>query len=138
MEKMTIDATVENLPNVIDFITSSLEEKNCSMKMIMQMELAIEEIFVNVASYAYSQNVGQVTICKDFEPQAVTVTFIDSGVAYNPLEHEDPDTNAGIDERDIGGLGIFLVKKNVDDIFYERKDGQNILTVKKLILAGSD
>lgn len=131
MEKLTIDATVENLENVTEFITSSLEEKNCSMKIIMQMELVIEEIFVNVASYAYRPNVGPVTICKEIDDQALTISFIDGGVDYNPLEHEDPDINAGIDEREIGGLGIFLVKKNVDEVSYERKDGQNILTIKK-------
>lgn len=134
MEKLTIDAKVENLAIVTEFITSSLEEKDCSIKIIMQMELVIEEIFVNVSSYAYSPNIGSVTICKEFEdaPQAVIITFIDSGVSYNPLEHEDPDINAGIDERDIGGLGIFLVKKNVNEISYERKDGKNILTIKKI------
>lgn len=131
MEKLTIDATVENLPTVTEFITSSMEEKNCSMKVIMQMELVIEEIFVNVASYAYRPNVGLVTICKEFEPDAITINFIDSGVDYNPLEHKDPDINAELEDRDIGGLGIFLIKKNVDEISYERKDGQNILTIKK-------
>jgi len=131
MEKLTIDATVENLPNVTEYITSSLEEKNCPMKIIMQMELVIEEIFVNVASYAYRPNVGPVTICKTFEGNSITIDFIDGGTPYNPLEHKDPDINAEIDDRDIGGLGIFLIKKNVDEIFYERKDGKNILTIKK-------
>ena len=131
MEKITIDAKVENLENVTEFITSSLEEKNCSMKTIMQMELVIEEIFVNVANYAYRPNVGPITICKEIDDKALTISFIDGGVDYNPLEHEDPDINAGIDEREIGGLGIFLVKKNVDEVSYERKDGQNILTIKK-------
>ena len=133
MEKITIEATVENLAAVTEFITSTLEEKDCSMKIIMQMELVIEEIFVNVASYAYRPNVGPVTICKEISesPQAVTITFIDSGVAYNPLEREDPDITLSAEERDIGGLGIFLVKKNVDEISYERKDNQNILKIKK-------
>lgn len=134
MEKLTIEATVENLPVVTEFITSSLEERDCSMKIIMQMELVIEEIFVNVASYAYRPNIGMVTVTKEFsdDPQAITFSFTDSGFAYNPLEHEDPDVTAELDERGIGGLGIFLVKKNVNEIFYERKDGQNILTMKKL------
>ena len=131
MEKLTIDATVENLPVVTEFITSSLEEKDCSMKTIMQMELVIEEIFVNVASYAYRPNVGLVTICKEFEPESIVISFIDRGVDYNPLKHQDPDINAELEDRDIGGLGIFLIKKNVDEISYERKDGQNILTIKK-------
>lgn len=133
MEKMTIEATIENLAAVTEFIISSLEEKDCSMKIIMQMEIVIEEVFVNVASYAYRPNVGEVTICKDFEdaPNAIKITFIDCGVEYNPLEHEDPDINAPAEERSIGGLGIFLVKNNVDDISYERKDGKNVLTLKK-------
>ena len=133
MEKLTIDATIENLETVTEFITSSLEEKDCSIKIIMQMELVMEEIFVNVASYAYRPNVGSVTVCKEIEdaPRAIKITFIDGGVDFNPLAKEDPNINASVEERNIGGLGIFLVKKNVDDIFYERKDGKNIFTVKK-------
>lgn len=134
MEELTIDAKIENLPAVTEFITSALEEKDCSIKIVMQMELVLEEIFVNVASYAYAPKSGSVTIRQKFDdaPPAITISFTDSGIAFNPLEKEDPDTNAGVEERAIGGLGIFLIKKNVDDIFYERKDGKNILTIKKL------
>lgn len=133
MEKLTIEASVENLATVTEFITSSLEEKDCSLKIIMQMELVIEEIYVNVASYAYRPSIGPVTIYKEFvTPQAIIVTFVDSGMPYNPLEHEDPDINADIEDREVGGLGIFLIKKNVDEISYERRDDQNILTIKKL------
>ena len=131
MEKLTIEALVENLPVVTEFITSTLEEKNCSMKVIMQMELVIEEIFVNVASYAYRPKVGKVTICKEVTDDAITITFIDGGIDYNPLDHDDPDINAELDDRDIGGLGIFLIKRNVDEISYERKDGKNTLVIKK-------
>ncbi len=133
MEKFTIDAKLENLPAVTEFVIDALESRDCSMKVTMQMELVIEEIFVNVASYAYKNDVGEVTICRKFdeEPRAIELTFIDSGTPYNPLEHKDPDTSLGAEEREIGGLGIFLVKKNVDEISYKREDGQNILTVKK-------
>ena len=133
MEELKLDATVENLPEVTEFVTASLEERDCSMKIVMQMELVIEEIFVNVASYAYAPDSGLVTVQKSFddEPRALNLTFIDSGKPYNPLEHKDPDTSLGVDEREIGGLGIFLVKKNVDVINYARRDGQNILSVKK-------
>lgn len=133
MEKFTIDAKLENLPAVTEFVIDALESRDCSMKVTMQMELVIEEIFVNVASYAYKNDVGEVTICRKFdeEPRAIELTFIDSGTLYNPLEHKDPDTSLGAEEREIGGLGIFLVKKNVDEISYKREDGQNILTVKK-------
>lgn len=133
MEKITIEATTDNLQQAIDFATERLEAHDCSMKVVMQMELVIEEIFVNVSSYAYQPGTGDVTICIDFaeNPTAVEITFIDGGRPYNPLEKEDPDTSLGIDEREIGGLGIFLVKKNVDDIAYENADGKNILRVKK-------
>lgn len=134
MEQLTVEATVENLNQVNDFIIESLEEMDCSPKISIQMELVIEELFVNVAHYAYSPNVGKCTVIKDFEenPRAVIVTLIDSGTPYNPLEHEDPDTSLGVEEREIGGLGIFLVKKNVDEITYQYKDGQNILRFKKI------
>ena len=133
MDELRLDATIKNLPEVTEFITASLEEKDCSMKIVMQMELVIEEIFVNVASYAYAPETGAVIVRKFFdeEPRALNLTFIDFGKPYNPLEHKDPDTSLGVDEREVGGLGIFLVKKNVDEISYERKDGQNILSIKK-------
>ena len=133
MEKFTIDAKLENLPSVTEFVIDALESRDCPMKVTMQMELVIEEIFVNVASYAYKNDVGPVTICRSFdeEPRALNLTFADSGTPYNPLEHKDPDTSLGAEEREVGGLGIFLVKKNVDEIFYKYEDGQNILTVKK-------
>ncbi len=134
MEQITIEATVENLPQVNDYVIESLEERDCPPKILLQMELVIEELFVNVAHYAYRPNVGKCTVCKEFEenPRALILTLIDSGVPYNPLEHEDPDTSLGVEEREIGGLGIFLVKKNVDEISYEYKDGQNVLRLKKL------
>ena len=133
MEKFTIEAVTENLQDAIDFATERLEARDCPMKVVMQMELVIEEVFVNVSSYAYRPDVGNVTICLDFaeNPASVEITFIDSGKPYNPLEKDDPDTTLGIDEREIGGLGIFLVKKNVDDISYEYADGKNILRIKK-------
>ena len=133
MEKLTIDAKIENLPSVTEFVTQALENKNCSMKIVMQMELVIEELFVNIANYAYSPQVGLADVCMDFEenPQALKLIFIDSGKPYDPLEHEDPDITLKAEDRDIGGLGIFLVKKNVDEISYKYEDGKNILAIKK-------
>ena len=135
MKKITVEATVDNLQQVIDFATEQLEARDCSMKVVMQTELVIEEIFVNIASYAYENDTGLVTFCVDFEenPSAVLMTFIDGGKPYNPLEKSDPDTTLDIDERDVGGLGIFLVKKNVDEISYRFDGGQNILTMKKFL-----
>lgn len=133
MEKITVEAAVENLQQVVDFATEKLEERECPMKAAMQLELVIEEVFVNIASYAYQPDKGSATFCVDFEdePEAVILTFIDSGKPYNPLEKPDPDLTLDLDEREIGGLGIFLVKKNVDEIFYERTGEKNILRLKK-------
>ena len=134
MEKLTVEAIVENLSVVTDFIIDPMQELNCKPKILMQMELVIEELFVNVAIYAYTSKKGNCTVVREFEeePRAITVTLIDSGIPYNPLLREDPDTSLGVEERAIGGLGIFLVKKNVDEISYEHKEGQNILRFKKL------
>lgn len=134
MEKLTVEAIVENLSVVTEFIIEPLEERNCKAKILMQMELVIEELFVNVASYAYKDKKGICTVIRQFEenPRAINITFIDSGVPYNPLNKPDPDTSLGVEEREIGGLGIFLVKKNVDEISYEYKDEQNVLSFKKL------
>ena len=133
MEKITVDATVENLQQVIDFATEQLEKRDCPMKVSMQMELVIEEIFVNIASYAYHPEIGPATFVMEFEenPTSLLMTFIDGGKPYNPLERTDPDTTLDVEERDIGGLGIFLVKKNVDEIDYKYEGGKNILTMKK-------
>ena len=126
-------ATLSKRQQVIDFATEKLEERDCPMKTAMQMELVIEELFVNIASYAYHPDVGPATFCMEFvdNPAAVLMTFIDSGKPYNPLEKADPDTTLDIDQRKVGGLGIFLVKKNVDEIDYKHEGGKNILTMKK-------
>ena len=133
MKKITIDAVVENLQQVVDFATEQLEARDCPMKAAMQMELVIEEIFVNISTYAYHPDIGPATFCMEFEknPSAVLMTFIDAGKPYNPLEKDDPDVSLGVEERDVGGLGIFLVKKNVDEISYKYEDGKNILSMKK-------
>lgn len=133
MEKITVEATVDNLQQIIDFATERLEARDCPIKASMQLELVIEEIFVNIASYAYESATGDATFCMDFaqNPDAVFLTFIDGGKPYNPLEKIDPDITLDVNEREIGGLGIFLVKKNVDEIFYERTDNKNILRMKK-------
>ena len=118
MNKITVEATLENLQTVIDFATEQMEARDCPMKTSMQVELVVEEIFVNIASYAYQPEIGPATFCMEFEenPSAVLMTFIDGGRPYNPLERTDPDTTLPIEERDVGGLGILLVKKNVDEI----------------------
>ncbi len=133
MKEMDIEAKVENLDTVIAFVDEQLEQYDCSMKLQMQIDIAVEEIFVNIAHYAYNPEVGPATIRVEIEKEPLTVvmTFIDRGVPYDPLAKEDPDVTLKAQDRQIGGLGIFMVKKSMDNIAYEYKDGHNILTMKK-------
>ena len=127
--ELIIEATVDNLVSVHSFIHQSIEKLNFSNRTLMQLDLVVEEIFVNIASYAYSPNVGLAKILVNIEtvPSAIEITFIDSGVPYNPLDKSDPNINLSAEEREIGGLGIFLTKNLVDDISYQYIDGQNVL-----------
>ena len=133
MKELVIEARTENLNNVLAFVDEELEKHDCGMKAQMQIDVAVEEIFVNIAHYAYSPEIGVATIRVEIEedPLAVTLTFIDNGVPYDPLAKEDPDVTLSAEERQIGGLGIFMVKKSMDDVTYDYKDGKNILTIKK-------
>ena len=103
------------------------------MKAQMQIDIAIDELFGNIAHYAYNPEIGQATVLVEVveDPLSVVITFIDNGVPYDPLAKADPDTTLSAEEREIGGLGIYMVKKSMDDITYEYKAGQNILTIKK-------
>ena len=118
---------------VTEFVNEVLEEKDCPLKVQMQLDVAIDEIFGNIAYYAYGKGSGNATIQIEMEdnPPKITLIFIDQGIPYNPLENKDPDITLDIEDREIGGLGIFLVKKTMDELSYEYVDGQNILTMKK-------
>lgn len=133
MNELNVEAKTENLDQVLAFVDSHLEEKGCAMKVQMQLDVAVEELFVNIAQYAYHPDVGVATIRVEVqeEPLAVIITFIDNGVPYDPLAKEEPDITLSAEERQIGGLGIYMVKKSMDDISYEYKNGQNILRIKK-------
>ena len=112
-----------------------LEQIGCSVKAQMQIDIAIDEIVANVSFYAYTPGTGNVEVCFDYDPEdrAAVMTFTDGGVPFNPLEKEEPDTGLTAEEREIGGLGIFLVRKTMDAVAYRREDGHNILTVRKKI-----
>jgi sigma-B regulation protein RsbU (phosphoserine phosphatase) len=135
MEELTIEATIDNIPAVTEFVDRKLEELDCPMKIQAQIDVAIDELFSNIAKYAYNPDTGPATVRVEVEndPMAVIITFIDHGMPYDPLSNKDPDVNIGLEDRMIGGLGIFLVKKTMDDISYEYKDGQNILKIRKNI-----
>ena len=134
MKQLTVEALRENLPQVLGFIDAELEGVGCPMKTQMQIDLAVEEIFVNIASYAYHPDTGEATVGIEIEDgSAVSVVFTDSGIPYAPLSKADPDVTLSAEDRDIGGLGIFMTKKCMDDITYEYKNGMNVLCLKKEI-----
>ena len=133
MKEMKIDAAVENIDIVTGFVNEELEALECPSKAMMQIDVAIDELFSNIARYAYPTKRGQATVRIEVEkdPLAVIITFIDSGAPFDPLRREDPDVTLGADERKIGGLGIFVVKKTMDALEYEYKNGHNILRIRK-------
>ena len=133
MNGLELEARAENLPKVLAFVDGELEQRDCPMKTQMQIDIAVEELFVNIANYAYHPEIGWASVMVEVldDPLSVSVTFMDSGEPYDPLAKADPDTTLSAEERQIGGLGIDMVKKSMDEIAYEYKDGQNILTIKK-------
>lgn len=135
MAELTLQASLEKLDEVLAFVEENLEKNDCPMKVLMQVQIAVEEIFVNIAHYAYDSEQGTATIRVEVggDPLQVIITFIDQGVPYDPLQKEDPDVTLSAEDRQIGGLGIFMVKKSMDDVKYEYADGKNILTISKKI-----
>ena len=135
MKEITLAATVENIETVTEFVNAQLELLDCPIKAQMQIDIAIDELFGNIAHYAYNTEVGSATVRVEVSeaPLAVIITFIDNGVPYDPLGKDDPDITLSAEEREIGGLGIYMVKQSMDEITYEYKDGQNILKIKKNI-----
>ena len=135
MKELTIEATPENIDTVIEFVDEQLEEYGCGMKEQMAIDVAVDELFANIAQYAYSPETGYATVLVDVikDPLSVEITFIDNGIPYDPLAKSDPDTSLSVEDREIGGMGIFIVKKSMDLVNYEYKGGKNILTIKKTI-----
>lgn len=132
MSRLEVDAKIENLDRVNEFIADNIID--CPVKDAMQIELVVEEIFVNIAHYAYEgEEAGKAWINCEFdeETRILEIVFEDNGIPFNPLERKDPDVTASAEEREIGGLGIFLTKKLMDEVKYEYKDNCNILTVVK-------
>ena len=135
MKTLTLEAKIDNIPVITDFINEQLEALDCAMKAQLQIDVAIDEVFTNIASYAYTEGEGMATVRMDFAPatRLSTITFEDSGIPFDPLQQQEPDVTLSAEERPIGGLGIFLVRKTMDDVTYERRDGRNILTISKKI-----
>ena len=135
MKELTVDATIENVAAVTAFVDEQLEQLDCPMKTQIQVDIAIDELFGNIANYAYNLEIGVATVRIEVteDPLAVVITFIDNGVPYDPLAKADPDVTLSAEKRQIGGLGIYIVKKSMDNISYEYKYGMNILNIRNNI-----
>ena len=133
MFELEIDAKLSNLEEVLDFVNRHLKKVNCPEKTRIQVDIAVEEICVNIAHYAYNPEVGKATIRVELseKPLTISLTFMDNGKPYDPLSRKDPDVTLNSEQRQIGGLGIYMVKKSMDDIQYSYKNGTNMLTFKK-------
>ena len=133
MKEMTVRATLETIPAVTAFIDEQLELLDCPMKVQMQIDIAIDEIFGNIAHYAYPDGTGDATVRFDFDEstRVASITFVDGGIPFDPLEIADPDVSLSAEERAIGGLGIFLVKRTMDRLEYRHEDGRNVLIIGK-------
>ncbi len=133
--EIEMEAVPQNLPQLLEWIETRLEEADCPPKTQMQIAVAAEEIFVNIANYAYAPGTGRVTARMDIsgEPPRLSITFIDSGVPYDPLSRVDPDLSLPVEQREVGGLGIYMTKKFMDSVSYEYIDGCNVFTMKKYL-----
>ncbi len=135
MKELTVPASRESIPEVSAMIDGELEALDCPLKAQMQIDVAVDEMLANITSYAYEDGTGDLTVRFDYDAgrSAAVITFMDSGKPFNPLEREDPDVTLSVEERQIGGLGIFLVKKTMDGMEYRRERDRNILTITKFI-----
>ena len=133
--ELTLAAALENLDTVQSFVAEALERAGCPLRTQMQIEVAVEEIFVNIAQYAYAPETGDVTVFAEVsgDPAVLTLRFSDGGIPYDPLARQDPDIGLPAEERDIGGLGVFMTKQFMDELHYEYRDGRNVLTMKKTL-----
>ena len=129
--EMKIAATLENMEPVLSFLNQALAEYGVSRGTRIKFDVAVEELFVNIASYAYAPDTGDAMIRAEFDGEMVSITLEDWGRPYNPLEKPDPDTTLSADERPIGGLGVYMVKESMDDVHYVHKDGRNCITIRK-------
>ncbi|MCG8567249.1 MAG: ATP-binding protein [Desulfobacterales bacterium] len=129
MGQIQREASLEQLDSFQEFI-STAAQAFLSPQRILQLQLATEEALVNIFSYAYAgKEVGRVTVtCDGDENGNFRVRFLDRGVAFNMLDAEEPDTRSALEDRPIGGLGIFFIQEMVDQVSYQRIQGQNLLT----------
>lgn len=135
MKHIVIPANKKNIAEGIEPIVALLEDHDANFVLTNKIEVALDEILTNVASYAYEPGTGDIEIDYglDEETRLLTVVVADRGKAFDPLAKEDPNIALPAQDRKIGGLGIFIVKQVMDEASYRREDGKNILTLKKKI-----
>lgn len=133
MKTLTVPADRDQLDTVQGFVDEALAQVPCAPEVQLQLQIAVEELFVNIASYAYAPSSGEAVIgCHvEQEPPSITIQFRDWGKPFDPLAKEDADITLSAEERGIGGLGIYMVKNSMDAVNYTYENGQNILTIRK-------
>lgn len=131
MKELVVQASADRLEEVQEFVRGELKAAGCSLKVMSKVEIAVEEIYINIANYAYPFDGGEATIrCETGgETPKITIQFVDAGEPFNPLAKEDADISLSAEERSIGGLGILMVKKLMDEVTYCYEEGKNILTI---------
>ena len=130
MKKLTVEANIDNFDRVLDFVNAELELHGFPPELIPDVDVAVEEVFINISTYAYHPRSGDVTLHISVGEEA-TIIFVDEGIPFNPLEVAPPDLDKPLMDREIGGLGILFVRQIMDDVAYSYSGGENILTMKK-------
>ncbi len=133
MDELRLDTSIENLDRLISVLDEQLEAANCPMKAQLQLDVAVEEIFGNIASYAYDGAKGLVIVQLNISGEVAEILFVDEGKPFNPLEVDEPNVEEIAQSEKLGGLGIFMVKESMDQVHYDYRDGKNFLTIKKFL-----
>ena len=134
-KSITTEALIGKIAEITAFVDAELEAAGCPLKQQMQIDVAVDELVSNVARYAYGSGTGKITVEFEFDEgsRLAALTFIDEGIPYDPTKKEEPDVTLPVEQREIGGLGIFLVARTMDAMKYRREDGRNILRIEKKI-----
>lgn len=134
-KELKIKADIENLDNVLNFLESCMDEVGANLKTKISISVACEEIYVNIAHYAYPNNIGYTKVIFEYFEinNDIKITFLDNGLPFNPMDRTLPDTTLSAEEREIGGLGILMVKKSMDNVIYVYENNNNNLSLIKKI-----
>ena len=138
-DELNLEASDENLDRVLDFVDGYMERYGCDQSVQLAVDVAVEELFVNIAHYAYTPDRGSARVGLEIrEPRTIIISFTDQGKQYDPLAKPDPDLTLPVEERPIGGLGIYMVKQSMDKVTYTYENKSNILTIQKNMTEGKN